>query len=378
MRLFALFALCASLLGALPWLLPVAKSAVRLLDARDDPAVLSDLALTGFDAQAATQAMEHALAADDPTLAASYLALADARGLPTPAALRERVEAANSMLATALRTAQDFGMGFATGEPDELAGFAGALAGDLMVWGDVRDASREGWRLYQGEEADELILGLSVVGLAVTGGTYATFGTGLPARAGLSVVKVAKRTGNLSAALGRSLTRAVRESVDLPAAGRMARSGSALDGVALKNVVRTEKLTGLGRMLTDVGKVQAKAGTRAALEGMRLAENGADLGRVARLADVKGVQTLAILKTLGRGALVVSGALLKLVWVLFMAAFYLYLLVSCFNAFCVGCARRMWRKTGHKGARGNRPVRHAGQPCTCQRAEEVGRRASWL
>lgn len=368
MRLLALFALCASLLGALPWLLPMAKSAVRLLEVRDDPAGLSDLALAGFDARDAARAMEQALADDDATLAASYLALAEARGLAVPAALRAKVEAANSTMASALRTARDFSMGFATGEPEELAGFAGALAGDLMVWGDIRDASREGWRLYQGEDADELILGLSVVGLAVTGGTYATFGTGLPARAGLSVVKVAKRTGNLSAALGRTLTRTVRDSVDLPAAARIVRGSTGLDGAALKGVVRTEKLSGLGRMLGDVGKVQARGGTRAALEGMKVAENGADLGRVARLADVKGPQTLAILKTLGRGALVVSGAVMKLVWVLFMAVLYLYLLVSSLNALCVGCARRMWRK----------PARRAGLSCAGPDAREVGRRARWF
>lgn len=365
LRLFALFTLCASLLGALPWLLPVAKTGVRLLEARDNPAALSDLALAHFDAQAASVAMEQALAADDPPLAASYLALADDRGLKVDAALRIRVEEANSTVATALRTARDFSMGFATGEPEELAGLAGALAGDLMVWGDIRDAGREGWRLYQGEDADELILGLSVVGLAVTGGTYVTIGSTLPARAGLSLVKVAKRTGNLSAALGRSLTRAVKESVDLPAAGRLVRGSSALDGAALKGVVRTEKLSGLGRMLGDVGTVQAKAGTRAAMEGMRVAESGADLNRMARLAEVKGPQTLAILKTLGRGALVISGALLKLVWLLFMVVLYAYVLVSSLNAFCVSCARRLWRKKkpsprGRYALPASRAVPHGG------------------
>ena len=60
---------------------------------------------------------------------------------------------------------------------------------------------REGSRLATGEKADELILGLAGVGLAITAGTYATLGAGTPARVGLSLAKVARKTGRMSADL---------------------------------------------------------------------------------------------------------------------------------------------------------------------------------
>lgn len=353
-------ALCLALLGALPWLLPVAKQSIRLLEARDHPAVLSDLGLAHFDATMAAQQMETALAEDDATLAASYLALADGQGLAVAPALRARVEAANGDLAVALRAAKDFSLGFALGEPDELAGFAGALAGDLMAWGDLRDVGRESWRLAMGEEADELILGLSVAGLAITGGTYASLGSGLPARAGVSVVKAAKRTGKLSASLGRSFMRAARESVDLPALIQMARSGGALNKTALKQVVRPQKLARLGAMMDDVATVQAKAGTRAAMEGLKVADNGADLSRVAKLAEARGPQTLAILKTVGRGALVISGALLKLVWWGLGVLLYIFVLVASLRSLCVACVRPLWGV--RRGRRGKVQSRRRGTP----------------
>ncbi len=55
-----------------------------------------------------------------------------------------------------------------------MAGLAGTAPGDLFVFGDIRDAAREGSRYVSGQNYDQLILGLSVVGIAITAGTYAT------------------------------------------------------------------------------------------------------------------------------------------------------------------------------------------------------------
>ncbi len=343
MRLLAALAVLATLLGAAPWLVPVAKESVRLIAARDDPAALTDLGLRDFSATDAAAAIDAALKADDAALAASYLELADARALALPPELRARVAAANAPTAEALRAARAFGAGFVLGQPEDMAGLTGAVVGDLMVWGDIRDAAREGWKLAWGDDADELILGLSAVGLALTVGTYATGGASLPVKAGITLVKVGERTGKLSVDLARSLTRAVRESVDLAALRRLAAHPGAVDAAALKGVVRTNRVARLAGMLDDVAVVQAKAGTTAALEGLRVADNGHDLARVARLAEAKGGQTLAILKTLGRGAIVVTATLLKLVWWTLAAAAYVYLVVSSANACCVACARRLWR-----------------------------------
>lgn len=350
-RLFASLALLATLFGVAPWLVPVAKESVRLIAARDDPAALADLGLSAFTPADAQAAITEALKADDAALAASYLELADARGLALPADLRARVEAATAPTAEALRAARSFGAGFLSGQPEDLAGLTGALTGDLMVWGDIRDASREGWKLARGEEVDELILGLSAVGIALTAGTYATGGASLPLRAGITLVKVGERTGKLSAALARTLARAVRESVDFATLRRLAAHPGAVDGAALKGVVRSNHVAGLVRMLDDVAVVQAKAGTRAALEGLRVADDGRDLARVARLAEAKGGQTLAILKTLGRSAIVITRALLKLVWWTLAMVAYAYLVVSSTNAFCVACARRLWRRGGQARGR---------------------------
>jgi hypothetical protein len=69
-------------------------------------------------------------------------------------------------------------------------------------------------------------------------------------------------------------------------------------------------------MAKDVGRVGEKAGMRAAQDTLRIAEGPKDVARAARLAESKGGQTRAILKVLGRGALLLAaGAFDLTLWV---------------------------------------------------------------
>jgi len=69
-------------------------------------------------------------------------------------------------------------------------------------------------------------------------------------------------------------------------------------------------------MMRDVGRVRAKAGTGAALEGLKLSEGPRDVARLARLAETKGGKTRAILKLAGRAAFALTVAVIDLLsWV---------------------------------------------------------------
>ena len=170
--------------------------------------------------------------------------------------------------------AASFARGFVTGKPEDVASAAGMLAGDLFVFGDVRDVVREGWHGLRGEEVDKLVLGLAGTGIAVTAGIYLSGGLAAPARAGLSVVKAARRGGHIGAPLVRLLKVETRE--------------------------------GLVQFASNLGKVQSRAGMRGALEGLKIAEHPQDVAKLATLAAAKGGKTRAIVKLLGRGAIVLT------------------------------------------------------------------------
>jgi hypothetical protein len=284
---------------------------------QDDPAEIADRRLDrSFTEAVAAREIRAALAADDPELAESFVELARDRNVPVAPALVAQVEAANTASANATRAAGSFARGLVVGEPDDVAALVGTTISDLFVIGDIRDAVREGTRLATGEPADELVLGLAGVGLAVTAGTYASAGAGAPGRIGLTVIKAARKTGRMSAGMAQWIGRSLREVVDLPALKRAVGNFSLLQPAvavqAAREAVKIEKGEGLVRLVADVGRVQSKVGTKAALDGLKLAEGPADVAKVAKLAEKKGGKTRAILKTLGRGAIALSATAFNL------------------------------------------------------------------
>jgi hypothetical protein len=303
-------------------LLPQAIESGWLLLVQDDPAALAERKLDrAFNAEIAAREIEAALAANDPDLAHSFVELARDRSVTLAPGLEAKVDAAVKDANGALATAGNFTRGLIVGEPDDLVSLAGTALGDLFVFGDIRDAIREGSRMAQGQEADHLILGLAAVGIAVTAGTYASVGTAAPARMGLSLVKAARKTGRISSRMAESVTRSLRSAVDTQAL-RKAFSASSLADPALavraaREAVKVEKADDLFRLARDVGTVQGKAGTRAALDGLKIADNPRQMARVAKLAEKQGGKTRATLKLLGRGAIALTVAAFDLsLWVL--------------------------------------------------------------
>ena len=310
----ALFALAAL------FCVPLAFQADDLLTIATDPAAIADRKLDAmFDATVAQREIEVALAANDSDLAKSFLDLATERGVMVPTELAGKVTAAVDYANSVAGAAESFARGLITGEPDDVVSLAGTTLGDLFVFGDIRDAVREGSRYASGGQVDELVLGLACVGIVITAGTYASFGAASPARIGLSAVKAVRKTGRLTEPLAGWIGRSLREMIDWSALRRASASLAepAIAVRAAREAVKVEKADGLVRLVNDIGRVQARAGTQAALDGLKIARGPTEVARVAKLAEKKGSKTRAILKMLGSGALFLSVATFNLsLWIL--------------------------------------------------------------
>ncbi len=75
---------------------------------------------------------------------------------------------------------------------------------------------------------------------------------------------------------------------------------------AARDAVKLDKVGALATLAGDIGRIEARAGTRAALDGLRLSEGPREVARVAKLAEKEGSKTRAILKFLGRAVLAVG------------------------------------------------------------------------
>ena len=325
--------------GALALAWPHARDAGAILAAQDDPAELSDLQLNSAlrnNSAVIADNIEAALAAGDADLAASLAELASEKNIALEQELSRRVSEAIIEQNSTSHFARRFASGLVTGNADDVASLTGTIAGDLFVFGDIRDVVREGKHLAMGEDTDRLVLGLATAGLAVTAATYISVGGVAPLRAGLTLVKDARKVGRLGEGLTQWAGRSARDMVDGPmlqnavATGSVMRPGQTM--TAIKAAFRAEKAGALVRLAKDVGRVGEKAGIRAAQDTLRIAEGPKDVARAARLAESKGGQTRAILKILGRGALLlVAGAFDLALW-LFGALLALFGLVSSIKA----------------------------------------------
>ncbi|SHH61616.1 hypothetical protein [Bradyrhizobium erythrophlei] len=313
-------AVCA--LGcALLW--PHARDAGAILAAQDDPAELSDLELNSAlrnNAAVIAGNIEAALTAGDADLADSFVDLAREKNISLSDDLSRRVSDAVAEENSASHRAKRFATGLVTGNADDVASLSGTVAGDLFVLGDIRDVVREGKHLAMGEDTDRLVLGLAAVGLVVTAATYVSVGGAAPVRAGLTMVKDARKVGRLGEGLTEWAGRSARDMVDVPVLQNAVASGSVMRPgqtvTAIRAAFSAEKAGALVRLAKDVGRVGERAGFRAAQDTLKVAEGPEDLARAARLAESRGGQTRAILKLLGRGALLLAaGAFNLTLWV---------------------------------------------------------------
>jgi hypothetical protein len=287
--------------------LPLASNAVDGVDRlreSDDPVKITDRALDRtFNHDVAEREIRSALGAGDTDLAQSFIELAADRSVPVDPVLADNVRQARANEASMANTAGRFIRGFWTGVPVDLASLAGTAFGDLFVFGDIRDAAREGTHYLAGRKYDPWILGLAGAGIAITAATYATLGAGAPERVGVSLVKAARRTGRLNPVLATRIAR---------------------------DVVKVENAGGLVELGGDVGRIETRAGTQAALDSLTVAEEPEDVSRVARLAAAKGGKTRAIVKLLGRGAIMLTaGAFGITMWLFWTTLAMFGFLSSC-------------------------------------------------
>jgi hypothetical protein len=315
--------LLAALLAALAaYVVPRGLAAGKALAIADDPVAITDRALdASFNAVVAQREIEKALAAGDTDLARSFVDLADARQIPLDPVLVDKVSAAVAHDASAVHTVKSFARGFVTGVPENGAALAGTAVGDLFVFGDIRDAVREGAHFVRGEPIDRVILGLACAGLAITAGTYLSDGIAAPARLGLTLAKAARKTGRLSAGLATSVGRMLRQVIDWGALKKALAGTSVAEPAAAlraaRNAVKIKRAGGLLELAADVGRIERKAGIRAALDSLAIARTPGEVSRVAKLAGKEGGRTRAILKLLGRGAIMLTIGTFNLgVWIL--------------------------------------------------------------
>lgn len=272
----------------------------------DEPFIRAELAwkTSPEDMSQRVDAALEAKAWDD---AAMYAEIAAFMDMPLGPATQVRLEAENAFARRAARNTSSFVTGFVTGTGEDTPAFMGALASDLTVVGDIRDIGSEGTKLVRGEEYSTMILGLSVVGLAATTATVATGGGGLPARVGVSVLKVARKAGTITAGFARDMTRLLNEAMNFDKLGDTLRAVDLADSAATRRAVTSYadgiSLARVMPVLDDVAAIERAAGPAETVRLMRYVENTEDLASVSKMTAKYGTKTRGIMEITGKTSL---------------------------------------------------------------------------
>ncbi|MFZ3033441.1 MAG: hypothetical protein WA138_05465 [Parvibaculum sp.] len=219
----------------------------------------------------------------------------------------DRLKEEQGVTRSVARNTGNFFEGFITGEGSDTASFAGAITSDLTVVGDVRDIGTEGSKLVQGQDYSKFILGLSVVGLAATTATIATGGGALPARIGVSLLKVAKKADTLTVEFTRDLTRLLNEAVNFEKLGGTLKTIDLTDSAATRRAV-TEYANGISMAkitpaLGDIAALEKSVGPAETVRLLKYVDNGEDLARITRMSGKLGPKTRGIIDITGKTSL---------------------------------------------------------------------------
>jgi hypothetical protein len=286
-RLLMRIGLAASLALSGCEILPRAAEAVAIFGFRNDPVQMLLYRLSGLDRADYEKEIAAALAKDDPELARSLADLAASKGIEIGGALKQRISDAEQFSLT--RSAGQLWDGVVTGKAESPTAFAGAVASDLTVLGDIRDLVQQGVA-YPNQ--DNLTVALAATGVVMTAALTFSGGTSAAAKVGVSALKAAKRMGRLSKALERQLVRLTADAVDsrvMRSIGRDLGSWNftaALDEA--KRLVKPPVINELSETGEAVRGVFVKQGYRGTLQVLESAETTGEVRQLERMSERLG------------------------------------------------------------------------------------------
>ena len=255
---------------------------VRTLTVPDDDRALRDTILVELAHALATDSFDgrimYELQAGEIERARVLYLAATGAGRPLAPATIAAYQAATDGWQVWWRHARDAGLGAVAGRGEGPAGLVGAFAFNLALptVADGRDASIELYRMARGQDPDRIMLGLSLVGLALPALDF-----------GMAPIKAALRLGGASRGLVGELRRLAGGMVDLPGLRGWLKSGSAVtEPMAVTRFLRPAGLRRAEAVAGDLGGILKDGGSVAAMAALKQADGLAELALHRRVATV--------------------------------------------------------------------------------------------
>ncbi len=241
-----------------------------------------------------------ALEKDNIDDAKMYLNLADFLNVKIEPHLREKLKKADSGLNKIYRNAKDFTRGFFTGNSTNRYGISGSVLADFTLYGDLRDGYKEGRKYFNGESYDKFLLGISLVGIALTASEFVTLGASTPVKTGESIVKTAYKSGKISAKFSKVLEKKLAKSVDFKLLKKADFSSIGKMEKSAKEIAKSVNPKPLKTLFKDFKTLQKNTSLEDSIHLIKYADSEKDLEKIVKLSSKYKKNTRGIFKVLGK------------------------------------------------------------------------------
>jgi len=224
---------------------------------------------------------------------------------------KEEIRKHSGTLETTLRNIKAFGLGFAKGNSDSVAGMSGSIASDMTLYGDLRDLKKEGSLYIDDKPYDTFILNISLIGVGLSASQLLSAGASTPLKVGASVLKVAKKTGKISKPFAKVLSKRLSKTVDIKVLKQLEFTNIFKLKSTAKTIEKSIDLTPVKVLFKDVEVIESHTSLTDTISLMKYIDTPKDLKAIGKISSKFGKNTKAVMKVLGKGALRTEKSIVK-------------------------------------------------------------------
>ena len=235
--------------------------------------------------------------------AQSYISLAKYLNINIDKELLQEYQKEQKPMAAALRSVKDFAKGFISGKSSNSASLSGSVVSDFTIVGDLRDTYIEGSKYLNSEPYDKFLLNISLIGLAITASSYASFGATAPVKTGVSIIKSGYKSGKLSKGFIKILDKKLSKSVNLKLLKKADFSSFSKMKQSSKIVAKSINPKPLEALLKQLNRINKNTSLSDSVKLLKYVKSEKDLAKLVKLSNKYKKGTLAVFKTLGKRVL---------------------------------------------------------------------------
>jgi len=247
--------------------------------------------------------IKYALKSDKIDDAKEYVNLAKYLKVDINSSLLKELKKKDNYIDNTIRESKDFINGFLTGKAESGASLGGSIVSDFTLYGDLRDIYKEGKKYILNENYDKFLLGVSMVGVALTASTYVSLGATSPVKSGESAIKVAYKSGKITKGFTKVIEGKLAKSVDLKALKKADFSSFTKAKNSIKQVAKTVNTKPLKSLFKSLNKIEKSTSFADTVKLLKYVDNEKDLAKLTKITAKYKKNSVAVLKVLGKRVL---------------------------------------------------------------------------